>query len=393
MTRWRRPAAGPVAAADHRPLQGKQPWSTPARSSPSLRPTDRPDRPDVENHGDQSGRWGRPDACRPSLPGVVPERFAAVLAELAPLAERFAAAGHRLYLVGGAVRDLLVGADTAGSDLDLTTDARPARDQGRLLARVGRRRVDPGRARSARSGPPDRCRRHRLTVEITTFRAEVYHDDSRKPEVTFADAIEADLARRDFTINAMALELPGRRRPCSSTRTAAPPTWPRRRLRTPLSPEISFGDDPLRMLRAARFIARFGLTPVPELVDAVVTGGRPARDRVGRADPRRARQADRASSTRRPGCGSCVDTGLAEHFLPELPALRLEHDPIHRHKDVLSHTIAVVENVRAAPRRRLRLPRSRGWPPCSTTSASRGPAATSRARAPRSTTTTSSGRA
>ena len=116
-------------------------------------------------------------------------------------------------------------------------------------------------------------------------------------------------------------------------------------LRTPLAPEISFDDDPLRMLRAARFIARFDLKPVPELVEAVVD----RRERLAIVSAERIRdEFDKLIALDHPAAGLwfCVDTGLAEHFLPELPALRLEHDPIHRHKDVLSHTIAVVENVR-----------------------------------------------
>jgi poly(A) polymerase len=272
---------------------------------------------------------------------MVPARIVAVLAELAPLGERFAAAGHRLYLVGGAVRDLLVGAVSMG-DRDLTTDARPAEvkqllrgwadamwTQGERFGTIGARRDNPdGTA---------------LTVEITTFRGERYDDDSRKPEVTFADTIEEDLARRDFTINAMALELLDADAvlvdPHGGAADLATAT-----LRTPLSPEISFDDDPLRMLRAARFIARFGLTPVPELVAAVSHRG----GRLAIVSAERIRdELDKLIVVDAPGAGLwfLVDTGLAEHFLPELPALRLEHDPIHRHKDVLSHTIAVVENV------------------------------------------------
>ncbi len=273
---------------------------------------------------------------------MVPARIVAVLAELAPLGERFAAAGHRLYLVGGAVRDLLVGGDAAGGDRDLTTDARPEEvkqllrgwadavwTQGERFGTIGARRDRPdGTA---------------LTVEITTFRGERYDDDSRKPEVTFADTIEEDLARRDFTINAMALELLDDDAvlvdPYGGAADLAAAT-----LRTPLSPEISFDDDPLRMLRAARFIARFGLTPMPELVAAVRHRG----DRLAIVSAERIRdELDKliVVDSPAPGLWFLVDTGLAEHFLPELPALRLEHDPIHRHKDVLSHTIAVVENV------------------------------------------------
>ena len=283
---------------------------------------------------------------------MVPERFSPVLAELAPLAERFRAAGHRLYLVGGAVRDLLLGAagpELEHLDFDLTTDARPAEikrcvdgwadalwTQGERFGTIGaQRRWADGTSR---------------TYEITTFRAEAYADDSRKPHVTFADDVESDLGRRDFTINAMALELvppaddgPGGAAlvdPFGGATDLAVGT-----LRTPLGPEISFEDDPLRMLRAARFIAAYGLQPVPELLDAVRERGH----RLAIVSAERIRdELDKLIVIDRPADGLwfLVDTALAEHFLPELPALRLERDPIHRHKDVLSHTIAVVENVR-----------------------------------------------
>lgn len=277
---------------------------------------------------------------------MVPERFAPVLAELAPLAERFAAAGHRLFLVGGAVRDLLLGVDGAANDLDLTTDARPPQIK-RLVAgwadavwTQGEKFGTIGARRTPQDGEP-------RTIEITTFRAEAYRDDSRKPHVTFADDIATDLGRRDFTINAMALDLHGDDAsaavlvdPYGGAADLATAT-----LRTPLEPQISFSDDPLRMLRAARFIARLDLKPLPELVDAVFELG--ARLEIVSAERIRD-ELDRLIVVDRPAAGLwfLVDTGLAAHFLPELPALRLEHDPIHRHKDVLSHTIAVIENVR-----------------------------------------------
>jgi poly(A) polymerase len=165
--------------------------------------------------------------------------------------------------------------------------------------------------------------------------------------VTYSHTVAEDLGRRDFTINAIALEVTG-------TTTAGPVLvdpfdgavdLARRVLRTPLTPQISFGDDPLRMLRAARFIARFDLEPAPELVAAVVESA----PRLEIVSAERIRdELDKLLVLDHPAAGLwfCVDTGLAGHFLPELPALRLEHDPIHRHKDVLSHTIAVVENVR-----------------------------------------------
>ena len=279
---------------------------------------------------------------------VIPERFTAVLAELAPLAERFAAAGHQLYLVGGAVRDLLLGEPIDGRDYDLATDARPAEVKACLdgwahsVWEQGERFGTIGAKRRAADGPE-------RTFEITTFRSEVYVDDSRKPRVTFSDRIEDDLGRRDFTINAIALAVPG------GAGSAAAPVLvdpfggaadlARRVLRTPLTPQISFGEDPLRMLRAARFIARFGLQPDAALVDAVAASA----ERLEIVSAERIRdELDKLIVVDGPSAGLwfCVDTGLAEHCLPELPALRLEHDPIHRHKDVLSHTIAVVENVR-----------------------------------------------
>jgi poly(A) polymerase len=272
---------------------------------------------------------------------MVPDRFTPVLSELAPLADRFSAAGHRLYLVGGTVRDLLVGSEFL--DLDLTTDARPAAikrnldgwadavwTQGERFGTIGAQR-DTGGARR--------------TFEITTFRAEAYTDDSRKPHVTFADHVEDDLSRRDFTVNAMALELTRDGAPSLIDPFAGAVDLATGVLRTPLAPEVSFADDPLRMLRAARFIAGYGLEPVPELVAAV----RELAQRLSIVSAERIRdELDKLVTVDHPAAGLwfLVDTGLADQFLPELPALRLEHDPIHRHKDVLTHTIAVVENVR-----------------------------------------------
>lgn len=271
---------------------------------------------------------------------MTPPRFAPVLAELAPLAERFRAGGHRLFLVGGTVRDLIVGreAGPADFDFDATTDARPEEIK-RLLAGW----ADAIWTQGERFGTIG-AKRGERTYEITTHRAEAYHADSRKPDVEFADEIDADLSRRDFTVNAMALELtsdaPELVDPFGGAVDLATGT-----LRTPLSPQVSFGDDPLRMMRAARFVAGSGLTPVPELVDAVhemsarlsIVSAERIRDELDKL-------ITLPSPT--PGLWFCVDTGLADQFLPELPAMRLEHDPIHRHKDVLTHTLAVIENVR-----------------------------------------------
>jgi poly(A) polymerase len=260
------------------------------------------------------------------------------------LAERFADAGFTLYLVGGVVRDLLLGKDLGGGrDIDLTTDARPA-DTKRLLKGWAESVWTQGE-RFGTIG----CRRDGWDFEITTHRAEAYRPDSRKPEVVFADAVEADLSRRDFTVNAMALALPEPRLidPFGGAEDLAAG-----RLRTPLSPEESFSDDPLRMLRAARFIAAHGLTPVPELVAAVEAMA----DRLAIVSVERIRdEFDKLIVVPEPAAGLwfLVDTHLIDHFLPEFSKLRLEQDPIHRHKDVLTHTIAVVGNTR--PERLVRL--------------------------------------
>jgi poly(A) polymerase len=267
---------------------------------------------------------------------VVPDRFAPVLAELQPLTDRFETAGRRLFLVGGIVRDLLLGRPVA-NDYDLTTDARPPE-----IKRILDGWADAVWTQGERFGTIG-ARKDGRTYEITTHRAEAYISDSRKPEVVYADAVEADLSRRDFTVNAMALRL-GIEAPELVDPFGGVADLAARRLRTPLAPEVSFGDDPLRMLRAARFLAGYDLEPEPGLVGAVVA----MRHRLEIVSAERIRdEFDKLMTLPSPGRGLwfVVDTGLAEEFLPELPALRLEQDPIHRHKDVLAHTIAVVENV------------------------------------------------
>jgi poly(A) polymerase len=274
---------------------------------------------------------------------VIPERLQRLVAETADVAERFDRAGKRLYLVGGVVRDVLLGVDRDGKDLDFTTDAKPdeiesiVRGWADALWTQGKKFGTIGLKKDGRD------------LEITTHRAEVYTPDSRKPSVEFADAVEADLSRRDFTVNAMALRLP-------DTELIDPfgglVDLGERRLRTPLAPDVSFSDDPLRMLRAARFIAGYELEPAPELVVAVSS----MHDRLSIVSPERVRdELDKLLVVPRPGSGLwfLVRTGLAAEFLPELPGLELEQDPIHRHKDVLAHTIAVVE--RAPADRLLRL--------------------------------------
>jgi poly(A) polymerase len=279
---------------------------------------------------------------------VIPPRLEPILAEVAPLAKRFTEFGFRIYLVGGTVRDAIdaragAAGALAGADLDLTTDARP--DD---IERILRKWADAVWLQGKRFGTVGAARGVRR-YEITTHRSEVYVEGSRKPEVSFGDDIVKDLSRRDFTINAMALELPGNVLidPYGGVVDLAAG-----RLRTPLDPEVSFGDDPLRMMRAARFIAGRDLVPEPELVRAVEE----MHDRLSIVSGERIRdELDKLIVVPDPSKGLwfLVRTGLAAEFLPELPALALEQDPIHRHKDVLAHTIAVV--AKCSPDRVLRL--------------------------------------
>jgi poly(A) polymerase len=275
---------------------------------------------------------------------VIPERLQPLIDETAPLAERFVAAGWKLYLVGGSVRDAILGRDVASrTDLDFTTDARPE-DVEKVVSGWADAVWDQGR-RFGTIG----LKKDGITYEITTHRGEAYAPDSRKPEVEFAGEVEADLSRRDFTVNAMALRLPDAELidPFGGIADLAAS-----RLRTPLSPSESFTDDPLRMMRAARFISGYGLAPDDELVAAVKS----LRHRLEIVSAERIRdELNKLLVVDSPSAGlwSLFDTGLAEEFLPELPALALQQDPVHRHKDVLAHTIAVVE--KASPDKILRL--------------------------------------
>jgi len=264
----------------------------------------------------------------------VPERLQPLLESMRPLAERFDAAGFKLYLVGGVVRDAVLGRPLY-QDLDFTTDARPT--ETRALVEDWAESVWTQGERFGTIGFIKDGHRY----EVTTHRGEAYSPDSRKPDVVFAGAVEEDLARRDFTVNAMALSLPDARLidPFGGVDDLAA-----HRLRTPLRPEESFSDDPLRMLRAARFLAGYDLVPDADLVDAV----RALRGRLEIVSAERIRdELDKLLVVPKPGGGLwfLVETGLADEFLPELPALGLEQDPIHRHKDVLAHTVAVVERT------------------------------------------------
>jgi poly(A) polymerase len=246
------------------------------------------------------------------------------------LAARFREAGHRCYMVGGSVRDAFL--DRPLDDIDITTDARPD-----VIERIVRPWADAVWLQGRRFGTIG-CAKGDERYEITTFRAEVYRPESRKPEVRYADDITTDLSRRDFTVNAMALALdePELVDPFDGLADLAA-----RRLRTPMSPDISFEDDPLRMLRAARFVATLGVEPVPELTEAVAR----MRERLEIVSAERIRdELSKMLVATDPSAGLWFvsKTRLADEFLPELNAMQLEQDPIHRHKDVLAHTIAVV---------------------------------------------------
>ncbi|HZB79558.1 MAG TPA: CCA tRNA nucleotidyltransferase [Actinomycetota bacterium] len=259
------------------------------------------------------------------------------------LGDRFQAAGHELYLVGGVVRDLVMGRLAPDTDADFATDASPA-ETSRLLRGWAEVQYLVG----VRFGTVG-ARRHGRVLEITTFREERYPEDERKPAVTFAKDIQTDLSRRDFTINAMAVRLPDGEfvDPFEGVKDLAA-----KRLDTPLDPEIAFSDDPLRMLRAARFVSQLGMMPASRLVEAIAR----MRERLAIVSAERVREElDKLLVGESPGAGLLflVETGLAEEFLPELPALQLAQDPVHRHKDVLRHTFAVVERLEPDPVLRL----------------------------------------
>lgn len=275
---------------------------------------------------------------------MIPERLQFLTRpELPPvqLAEVFAAAGEELYLVGGSVRDAFL--ERPVEDFDFATGARPER-VSELLDTWADVVYEVGARFGTVAGIKDG-----RTVEITTFRSEIYRDDSRKPHVDFSDDIEEDLSRRDFTVNSIALSLPELEAidPHGGLADLA-----REILRTPLDPHVSFGDDPLRMLRLFRFQATLGFSPDGEALAAV----REMAPRLGIISAERIRD-ELSKLLVAPAPGEAlrlvVESGLAEYFLPELPGLAMEQDPQHHHKDVLAHTFAVVD--KASPDLTLRL--------------------------------------
>jgi poly(A) polymerase len=276
-------------------------------------------------------------STQPSLAGL--ERTAVrALVRAAPVLEdvgqRFAAAGHEIALVGGSVRDVLMGRQHEG-DLDFATSARPDAVEA-VLEGWADARWDLGRdygTIGARVGD--------WVLEITTYRSDRYDRESRKPAVAFGDTLEGDLARRDFRVNAMALALPDL--------TFVDPFDGRadlaaRLLRTPGAPQDSFSDDPLRMMRAARLAAQLDFSVADDISAAI----REMAERLSIVSAERVRdELTRMLLSPRPRVGLeiLVDTGLADLMLPELPALRLERDEHNRHKDVYKHTLTVLEQA------------------------------------------------
>jgi poly(A) polymerase len=268
---------------------------------------------------------------------AVQRRAVQALLELAPvvdeLGHRFADAGHEIALVGGPVRDILLG--RGSKDLDFTTSAHPDVIE-RLLSGWADHVWDIGKAFGTIG-----CRKGEWVLEITTYRSETYDPTSRKPEVAYGDSLEGDLARRDFAMNAMAVRLPSRQfvDPYGGMEDVA-----HQRIRTPGTPEDSFSDDPLRMMRAARFAAQLGFTPDPAVVSAMTAMA----DRITIVSAERVRdELEKLICADHPriGLDLLVSTGLAEHVLPELPALQLMKDEHHRHKDVYEHSLTVLDQA------------------------------------------------
>jgi poly(A) polymerase len=258
---------------------------------------------------------------------------------LVELGERFAAAGHLVHLVGGSVRDALLG--RLGDDLDLTTDARPEQ----VLALVdgwAETTWDAGIAFGTVG-----LQKQGQRIEVTTYRAEAYDRSSRKPEVTYGTSLEDDLVRRDFAMNAMAVALPDWRAPGAFVDLyGGMDDLAAGLIRTPGRPEDSFDDDPLRMLRAARFAAQLGFSVAPDVVAAMADRA-PRLSIVSAERVRGELEKLLLGAHPRRGLELLVDTGLADVVLPELPALRLEIDEHHQHKDVYEHTLQVLERAMA----------------------------------------------
>lgn len=256
------------------------------------------------------------------------------------LAEAFADAGFELALVGGPVRDAFLGRPV--HDLDFTTSATPEQSE-KIVKPLAQATWDVGRAFGTIAA---QVGQH--TVEITTYRADTYDGSTRKPDVVFGTSLEEDLHRRDFTMNAMALTLPEAKLvdPCNGLDDLLAGV-----LRTPIEPEVSFQDDPLRMMRGARFVSQLGVRIHPETAAAITT----LAPRIADISAERVREELTrllATDSPRAGLEVLVDSGIADLVLPELPALRLESDEHAHHKDVYQHTLTVVEQAIGEEKRR-----------------------------------------
>ena len=261
------------------------------------------------------------------------------LIERAPLAsslaQAFSAKGYTLALVGGPVRDAILG--RLGNDLDFTTNAKPEESK-KILHGWAEHVWDTGIAFGTVAG-----KLGDTTVEVTTYRSDVYDKDSRKPEVSYGETIEGDLSRRDFRVNSMALELTGAT-PIFIDPFDGLSDLTKRILQTPGTPEDSFSDDPLRMLRAARFASQLNFEIAPNVLVAMkemasrlsIISAERVRDELSKI---------LMSQNPRLGITILVDTGLADIVLPEIPKLRLEIDEHHHHKDVYEHSITVLEQA------------------------------------------------
>jgi len=268
---------------------------------------------------------------------VAQRRAVTDLLRVSPVADEagrlFAAAGHELHLVGGSVRDALLG--RAGEDLDFATDAHPE-EVRRLVGGFADARWETGIAFGTIG-----LQHAGVRLEITTYRTEAYAPESRKPDVAYGESLVEDLARRDFTVNAMAVSVPEHRftDPYGGLADLAHGL-----LRTPGRPEDSFTDDPLRMLRAARFAAQLAFD-VDEPVMRAMAGMAERIEIISYERVQGELSKLLLAPQPRRGLELLVETGLADHVLPELPRLRLSADPEHRHKDVYEHTLTVLDQV------------------------------------------------
>ncbi|KFI67802.1 tRNA adenylyltransferase [Bifidobacterium magnum] len=259
--------------------------------------------------------------------------------EAIELGRMFADEGYELSLVGGPVRDLLL--HRRSHDLDFCTSARPEEFEP-ILRRFGHDGFwDMGRKFGTLGAMRRRPDGTEVKVEVTTYRSDTYDPDSRKPEVAYGDSLEGDLSRRDFTVNAMALRVPDLEfvDPFGGANDLQ-----KQVLRTPIDPYQSFDDDPLRMMRAVRFVAQLGFHIAPETAEALSD----MTDRISIVSAERVRdELTKILLSERPsqGISTLVESGLADLVFPEIPALQLEIDEHHRHKDVFGHTLMVIDRA------------------------------------------------